>query len=293
MHTSQPFALNTCLAAAQSSQSDRVSISSRRTARSHSCSQETKGCAAGNSRVADVAPTLATSVRVSSVPLLKNIAIRPGCNVLVRVSRNDDPARASCPFDRAHSGLILSEGSTVLVLEALDRARERGATVYAEVLAHNSSIDGNELFESDCSGISGARSVQACLSQSGLTPADIDYVCANGNSLPSFDRKETAVLKRALGKVAKSIPVSSIKAVLGHPFGASPAFQIAAACLAIQQGEIPSTHNLRDPDPLCDLDFVPNISRVSKLRHVLVCSYGFGGINAFMILRAPKTLRDK
>ena len=196
------------------------------------------------------------------------------------------PSRASRPFDRNHSGLVLSEGSTVLVLEELTHAKRRGAPIYAEILAHTSSVDAADLFRVEESGVAGARALEHCLSQSGIDPSRLDYICANGNSLPALDRKEVTVLKRSLKDLSYEIPASSIKGVLGHPFGAASAFQIAAACLAMEHSFIPPTHNLEDPDPACDLDFVPLTGRVKALNRVLVCSYGFGGINSYLTLQS-------
>jgi 3-oxoacyl-(acyl-carrier-protein) synthase len=197
-----------------------------------------------------------------------------------------EPARASRPFDRNHSGLVLSEGSAILVLEELAYARSRGAPIYAEILAHTSSVDAADLFRVEESGVAGARALDHCLSQSGIEPSQLDYVCANGNSLPALDRKEAIVLKRSLKEHAYTIPASSIKGVLGHPFGAASGFQIAAACLAIKRSFIPPTQNLEDPDPVCDLDFVPLNGRAKTLNRVLVCSYGFGGINSYLTLQS-------
>ena len=200
---------------------------------------------------------------------------------------NDDPQHASRPFDRGHNGAVLSEGSAIFVLEHAERALARGAPIYAEALAHTSAMDATDVFKVEQSGVAGARAVESCLRRSGLAPSDLDYVCAHGNSLPHFDRKETIVLKRALGAVAKTVPVSSIKGVLGHPFGASAAFQVAAVSLALQHHLIPPTYNFEEPDPECDLDYVPNRARPAHLRNVLVCSYGFGGLNAYLVLKAP------
>ncbi len=202
---------------------------------------------------------------------------------------NDDPAHASRPFDRRHEGFVLSEGSAVLVLESSEGARRRGVPIYAELVAHSSSVDATDPFRVDQSAVAGAEGIRACLSRGQVTPAELDYVCANGNSSPHFDRKDTRVLKHALGEVAARLPVSSIKGILGHPFGAAGAFQISAAALAIANGLIPPTHHLEDPDPECDLDFVPGTARPASLRRVLVCSYGFGGINAYALLRRPNS----
>jgi len=196
----------------------------------------------------------------------------------------DDPERASRPFDQGHCGIVLSEGACVFVLEAADIAARRGAAAYATLLGSASSCDAAGLYGGDASGDPGARAIHHALTRSGLTPTDIDYVCAHANSSPAFDRKETLVIKRAFGECAARLPVSSIKGVLGHPFGASGAFQVAAAAMALREQLIPPTHNLEHPDPECDLDCVPGEARAAHLRHALVTSYGYGGVNAYLVV---------
>ena len=198
---------------------------------------------------------------------------------------NDDPGHASCPFDRSHAGLVLSEGSCILILEELVHAERRGARLYAEILGGASSCDAAGLYAFDPSGEAGARAIFRALDRSGLSAIDIDYVCAHANSSPAFDRKETVVLKKAFGECAARLAVSSIKGVLGHPFGASGSFQVAAAALALQKQTIPPTHNLQVPDPQCDLDYVPQKPRSAPLRTALVTSYGYGGVNSYLVLR--------
>jgi len=200
---------------------------------------------------------------------------------------NDDPPRASRPFDRDHAGLVLSEGSCILVLEAEEHAQRRGATPYVRVLAGATSSDGNGLYDFAPSGEPGARAIHRLLQRLGLAATDVDYVCAHANSSPAFDRKETTVIKRAFGECAARLPVSSIKGVIGHPFGASGAFQVAATAMAIRHQLIPPTHNLENPDVECDLDYVPGAARRVQVRRALVTSYGYGGLNSYLLLAAP------
>jgi 3-oxoacyl-[acyl-carrier-protein] synthase II len=199
---------------------------------------------------------------------------------------NDDPEHASRPFDQGHCGIVLSEGSCFLILETPEQAARRGVAPYAEVLASAASCDANGLFSFDPTGETGARAIHRALRQSGLEATDIDYVCAHANSSPGFDHKETLVVKRAFGESAARLPISSIKAVLGHPFGAAGAFQAAATALAIRHQLIPPTHNLTVPDPECDLDYVPGAPRPADIRHALITSYGYGGLNTYLILAA-------
>ena len=200
---------------------------------------------------------------------------------------NHAPTQASRPFDCLHDGIVLSEGSAILILEAAEHARARGREIYAEILGNASSADAGDPFRVDPSCEPGAAAVEACLRRSGVRPEEIQYVCANANSSPHLDRKEVAILKRALGASIFHTPVSSIKAIIGHPFGASGAFQVAATCLAIQQKLIPPTHNVRMPDPECDLDIVPNVPRLAVIQRALISSHGFGGLNAYLTLGAP------
>jgi 3-oxoacyl-[acyl-carrier-protein] synthase II len=198
--------------------------------------------------------------------------------------RNDDPEHASRPFDISHDGLVLSEGSCILLLEAAERALARGVQPYAEIRGAASSCDAHGMYGVDPTGKSGARAIHHALERSRLTAADVDYVCAHANSAPVFDRKESLVIATAFGECAARLPVSSIKGVVGHPFGASAAFQVAAASLAIQQSIIPPTHNLDTPAPECTLDYVSRHPRPAHIRTALVTSYGYGGINSYIIL---------
>jgi 3-oxoacyl-[acyl-carrier-protein] synthase II len=157
--------------------------------------------------------------------------------------------------------------------------------VYAEILGGTTSCDAKGLYQFDETGEAGARAIHRLLRKTGVEPGEIDYVCAHANSSPAFDRKEITVLKKAFGEFAAKMPISSIKGVLGHPFGASGAFQTAAAALAIHHGVIPPTHNLEDPDPACDLDIVAGEPRKANIRHALVTSYGYGGVNSYLLLR--------
>lgn len=200
---------------------------------------------------------------------------------------NDDPQQASRPFDQGHAGLVPSEGSCIVVLESAEQLRRRGAHAYAEVRSVATSCDGNGLYNFDPSGEPGARAIHRVLHSSGLSVTDIDYVCAHANSSPAFDRKEAVVIKRAFGECAARLPVSSIKGVLGHPFGASGAFQVAATAMAIQHQIIPPTHNLTVPDPESNLDCLPREALPAQVRKALITSYGYGGVNSYLVLTEP------
>ncbi len=203
-------------------------------------------------------------------------------------TRNDEPERASRPFDEAHDGLVLSEGSCMLVLEEAEHAVRRGVMPYAEILGGITSCDAKGLYGFDASGAAGAGAIHRLLQRSAVPATGIDYVCAHANSSAAFDRKETLVIKRAFGECAARLPVSSIKGAIGHPFGASGAFQVAATALAIRHGLVPPSLNLDVPDPQCDLDYVPGRARPVRVRTALVTSYGYGGVNAYLLVSEPR-----
>ncbi len=203
------------------------------------------------------------------------------------LATGDDPARASRPFDGAHAGMVLSEGSAFLLLESSEQARGRGARIYATVLSGAFSCDAQGMYGAEASGNAAANAIRRLLTTTDTRPDDLDYICAHANSSPLFDRKEITVLTAALGEFLPGIPISSIKGVLGHPFGASGAFQAAAAALAISDGLIPPTANLDTPAPECRARHVQGSALTAALRRVLLTSYGYGGVNGYLLLGSP------
>jgi 3-oxoacyl-(acyl-carrier-protein) synthase len=145
-------------------------------------------------------------------------------------------------------------------------------------------------FDIDPTGTAAADALNACLVRSAINPTDLDYICANANSLASLDRKEASTIKRALGEFAARVPTSSIKGVIGHPFGAAAAFQLTAVCLAMRDGVIPPTANLKEVDPACNLNLVMGEKRMARVRHALVSNHGFGGLNAYLAVRHPSLI---
>ena len=203
--------------------------------------------------------------------------------------RNDEPARASRPFDADRNGFVMGEGAAVLVLEELEHARARGATVYAELAGYGMSSDAYHMTEPDPAGAGQARAIQAALDDAGVGAADVDYVNAHASSTELGDATETAALKLALGdEKARSIPVSSIKGATGHCLGAAGAVEAAVTVLAIRDDAVPPTINYETVDPSCDLDYVPNESRRLPVRVALSNSFGFGGHNAVLAFRKPE-----
>ena len=199
--------------------------------------------------------------------------------------RNDDPATASRPFDAERDGFVIGEGAGVLVLETLEHAEARGASILAEVVGYGMTSDAYHITSPTPGGVGGAEAMRLALSDGGLDPSEIDYVNAHGTSTPANDKNETSAIKSALGARAFEIPVSSTKSMTGHLLGGSGGIEAVACVLAIQNNMVPPTINHANPDPDCDLDVVPNTARERKLGTVLSNSFGFGGHNVCLAIR--------
>lgn len=187
------------------------------------------------------------------------------------------------PFSRDRKGTILGEGAGMLVLESLERAQGRGATIHGEVLGFGMSADASHVTQP--SGAGAVRAMRAALQDAGLAAAEVDYINAHGTGTPLNDRVETAAIKEALGARAAEIPVSSTKSMHGHTQGAAGALEAIATLLTMQHGLVPPTANYSEPDPECDLDVVPNTAREAPVRHALSNTFGFGGLNAVLAFR--------
>jgi 3-oxoacyl-[acyl-carrier-protein] synthase II len=204
--------------------------------------------------------------------------------------RNHDPARASRPFDADRDGFVMGEGAAVIVLEELEHARRRDATIYAELSGYGVSSDAHHITEPDPAGRGQARAMRLALADAGLEAADIDYINAHASSTGLGDQTETAALKLALGdETARTIPISSIKGATGHCLGAAGAIEAAATILAIRDQILPPTINYQTVDPACDLDYIPNTARPHHLDVALSNSFGFGGHNAVLAFSRHKT----
>ncbi|MEU8891108.1 beta-ketoacyl-[acyl-carrier-protein] synthase family protein [Streptomyces sp. NPDC048442] len=199
--------------------------------------------------------------------------------------RNDEPEAASRPFDRTRNGFVLAEGSAVFVLEELEHARARGARIYAEVTGYATRLNAYHMTGLKTDGREMAEAIRVALDHSRATPESVDYVNAHGSGTKQNDRHETAALKRSLGAHAYRVPVSSIKSMVGHSLGAIGSIEIAACVLAIDRGVVPPTANLHEPDPECDLDYVPLTAREQRVDSVLSVGSGFGGFQSAMVLR--------
>ena len=200
--------------------------------------------------------------------------------------RNDAPEKASRPFDTGRDGFVMGEAGAVVVLEELEHAQARGAKIYAELLGYGLSSDAQHITEPDPSGENPARAMTMSFRDAGIDPSEIDYINAHGTSTPLGDSAETRVIKLALGEEnARKTPVSSTKGATGHCLGAAGAVEAMFSILAIDRGVLPPTINYEDPDPDCDLDYIPNESRESDVRVAVSNSFGFGGHNATIVLR--------
>jgi len=207
-------------------------------------------------------------------------------NALKAISeRNDAPQKASRPFDAQRDGFVISEGACILVLETLAHAEDRGASILAELISYGATADAFHMTQPEENGEGAARAMQLALRKASLGATDIDYINAHGTSTELNDRMETKALKAVFGEHAYKIPVSSTKSMLGHLIGGAGAIEAAVCIETILNGVIPPTINLENPDPDCDLDYVPNVARKATVKTALSNSFGFGGHNSVLIFR--------
>lgn len=199
-------------------------------------------------------------------------------------TRNDEPERASRPFDRDRDGFVLSEGCAVFVLEALEHALDRGARVRAEVLGQASSSDAFHVAQPDPQGRGASRAMEWALDDAGVAPTDVDYINAHGSATPISDPIETLAIKRVFGDCAYEVPISSTKSMIGHAMGGAGAIEAAVCVRTVEEALIHPTANLENPDPECDLDYVPEGARRADVRFALSNSFGLGGQNACLVL---------
>lgn len=203
-------------------------------------------------------------------------------------TRNDDPERASRPWDAGRDGFVLADGAGILVLEELEHARRRGATIYAEVLGYGMSGDAHHMTQPDTSGDGAYRCMRLALHNARLDPQDVQYVNAHGTSTPAGDVAETVAIRRAFGAHAGSLAVSSTKSMTGHLLGAAGGVEAIFCVLALRDQVAPPTINLDQPGEGCDLDYVPHTARVMRLDNVISNSFGFGGTNATLVFGRPR-----
>jgi 3-oxoacyl-[acyl-carrier-protein] synthase II len=199
-----------------------------------------------------------------------------------------DPIRSSRPYDRTRDGLVLGEGGGAVVLETLEGALDRGAPIYAEVTGYGITSEALHLSKRDTTGSALADAIRVALRSNGLQAGDVDYIHAHGNSMQDNDLAETNAIKLVFGQNAYAIPISSIKSMIGQPIAASGILQAISTALSISHGIIPPTINYKTPDPHCDLDYVPNIARISRLRTALITAHALGGTHSVLALGSIK-----
>jgi 3-oxoacyl-[acyl-carrier-protein] synthase II len=205
------------------------------------------------------------------------------CAMKAMSTRNDDPQHASRPFDAARDGFVMGEGAGVIVLEELDHARARGAKIYCELIGYGNTADAYHMTAPSPEGEGAARCMKTALRSAGLRPDEVSYINAHGTSTPQGDLCETQAIKTIFGDHARKLAVSSTKGATGHMLGAAGAVEMAICAKAIQTNCVPPTINYEQPDPECDLDYVPNTAREMAVNTALNNSFGFGGHNATMV----------
>jgi 3-oxoacyl-[acyl-carrier-protein] synthase II len=207
-----------------------------------------------------------------------------GFNLLTALSTsNEEPAKASCPFDARRNGFVLGEGSAMLVVEELEHARRRGAKIYAELTGYGSTADAFRITDSHPEGRGAIQCMEGALKDAGLAASEIGYINAHGTSTQVNDRCETIAIKKVFGEGAYQVPISSTKSMLGHLIAAAGSVELIISILAMRHGVLPPTINYEVKDPECDLDYIPNVAREKRVRHVLSNSFGFGGQNVSLV----------
>ena len=244
-------------------------------------------CASGNNAIGEAMHIIRRGDAKAMLAGASEAAIVPLCvagfNNMTALSRNDDPSTASRPFDINRDGFVPGEGAGMLVLEELDYARERGANILAELLGYGHTSDAYHITAPMETGEGAARAVKLAMRDADLEPDGIDYINAHGTSTPLNDSAETNAIKLALGEAAYSIPVSSTKSMTGHLLGGGAAIEAVFCIMSIRDNFLPPTIHLHEPDPTCDLNYVPNVGCPHEVRQVMSNAFGFGGHNAVLI----------
>jgi 3-oxoacyl-[acyl-carrier-protein] synthase II len=253
------------------------------------CSATATACASAANAMGDALKIIQNGwadvmVTGGSEAAITHMGLGGFANMRALSTRNDDPARASRPFDRDRDGFVLAEGAGVIVIEAEEVARARGARVYAELLGYGMSADGTHITAPDEEGRGGARAMRMCLEDGRTDPSEIGYINAHGTSTPLGDIAETKAVKSVFGDHAYKLMMSSTKSQLGHLLGASGGVEIVACALGLSRGVLPPTINLDNPDPECDLDYIPHVAREVRVKKILTNSFGFGGHNASLLI---------
>ena len=247
-------------------------------------------CATGGSAIGEAARIIQRGEADAMIAGGSEAAITPlslagFCSMKAMSTRNEEPAKASRPFDAKRDGFIMGEGAGIVLLENLEQARAREAHIYGEVVGYGMSGDAYHITQPDPNADGAARSIHNALHDAHLEPSAIDYINAHGTSTPYNDKTETLAIKRVFGDHARSVPISSTKSMTGHLLGAAGGVELIACALAIEHQMLPPTINYEVPDPACDLDYVPNAARPARVQVAMSNAFGFGGHNAILILR--------
>jgi 3-oxoacyl-[acyl-carrier-protein] synthase II len=247
-------------------------------------------CASGTQAIGEAVEVLRSGraqimLAGGSESALTPMALAGFCAIRALSPRNDDPAAASRPFDAQRDGFVISEGAVVLVLETLDRARRRNASIYAEIVGYAANSDGYHVIAPNPELRGPVKAIRQALADAGLEPGQVAYVNAHGASTPQGDAAETLAIKAVLGDRAYQVPVSACKSMLGHAMGAAGAMETLACVLTLRDQVLPPTINLDYPDPDCDLDYVPHTARPARLDVILKNSFGIGSQNACLVLK--------
>jgi 3-oxoacyl-[acyl-carrier-protein] synthase II len=247
-------------------------------------------CATGNHAIGDAVRLIqhdSADVMIAggAEAIIVDLTFAGFCSMKAMSTRNDEPQRASRPFDADRDGFVAGEGAGLMVLESLDHARRRDARIYAEVIGYGMTGDAHHMTAPDPEGDGAARAMTMALRDAGISPAAVQYINAHGTSTPYNDKFETIAIKRVFGDHAQALGVSSTKSMTGHLLGAAGGVEAIATILALHHGVLPPTINYEKPDPDCDLDYVPNQARKQDSEIALSNAFGFGGTNATLVFR--------
>jgi 3-oxoacyl-[acyl-carrier-protein] synthase II len=253
------------------------------------CSAVATACASAANAIGDALKLIQTGwadvmVTGGSEAAITHMGLGGFASMRALSTRNDDPPRASRPFDRDRDGFVLAEGAGVLILEAEEIARRRGARIYAELLGYGMSADGWHITAPDEEGRGAVRSMKRCLDDARLSADAVDYINAHGTSTMLGDLAETRAMKQVFGPHSRRLQISSTKSQLGHTLGASGGVELIASAMAIHTGVLPPTINLDHPGEGCDLDYIPNVAREARVNYIMSNSFGFGGHNASLLI---------
>jgi 3-oxoacyl-[acyl-carrier-protein] synthase II len=250
-------------------------------------------CATGNHAIGDAYRIIQRGeadlmLAGGSESMINELCVAGFCNMKALSTRNDEPQRASRPFDAGRDGFVCGEGAGVVVLESLEHARRRGARIYAEVIGYGMTADAYHMTAPDPDGDGATRAMAAALRDGGLAPESVGYINAHGTSTPYNDKTETLAIKRVFGDHARRLAISSTKSMIGHLLGAAGGVEAVVTVLALHHGILPPTINYETPDPECDLDYIPNVARKAQAEVALSNGFGFGGTNATLAFRRYK-----